>query len=222
MNVETLDRVVRQVATQVRWRRAEHYGLRGAFYGALAALAVLIFKQTLGAWPRCPPRRWRSWSSGPWSGRRRAGQESPGGRRGSPGRPRLRSRRSSGHCPGVGGPGGSDAAGRRAGGRRRRTDLRSDPCVRSSVDGVTRGQLARPPVAGGPWRWSLAPAVPVPSLRLPDRVNRARRDKAAERGERGQHAGVLARPPQGRPEAAIDGRARLRAARGHGWLDDGR
>jgi hypothetical protein len=48
MSVESLDRLVRQVAGQVRWRRAEHYGLRGAFYGALAAVAVLMFKQSLG------------------------------------------------------------------------------------------------------------------------------------------------------------------------------
>jgi hypothetical protein len=49
MTLETLDRLVRQVAAQVRWRRAEHYGLRGAFYGALAAVGILIFKQSLGA-----------------------------------------------------------------------------------------------------------------------------------------------------------------------------
>jgi hypothetical protein len=48
MSVENLDRLVRQVASQVRWRRAEHYGLRGAFYGALGAVGVLIFKQSLG------------------------------------------------------------------------------------------------------------------------------------------------------------------------------
>jgi hypothetical protein len=47
--VETLDRLVRQIASQVRWRRAEHYGLRGAFYGALAAAGVLVFKHALGA-----------------------------------------------------------------------------------------------------------------------------------------------------------------------------
>src|SRR5215475_4698967 len=48
MSVESLDRLVRQVAAQVRWRRVEHYGLRGAFYGALASVAVLIFKLSLG------------------------------------------------------------------------------------------------------------------------------------------------------------------------------
>jgi hypothetical protein len=48
MSVEALDRLVQQVASQVRWRRAEHYGFRGAFYGALAAVAVLIFKEHLG------------------------------------------------------------------------------------------------------------------------------------------------------------------------------
>ena len=50
MSVEALDRFVQQVVSQVRWRRAEHYGLRGAFYGALGAVVVLIFKETLGAW----------------------------------------------------------------------------------------------------------------------------------------------------------------------------
>src|SRR5262245_59442744 len=48
MSVEALDRLVRQIASQIRWRRAEHYGLRGAFYGALLAAALLIFKQSLG------------------------------------------------------------------------------------------------------------------------------------------------------------------------------
>ena len=48
MSVQGLDRLVRQVAAQVRWRRVEHYGLRGAFYGALAAVGLLIFKQSLG------------------------------------------------------------------------------------------------------------------------------------------------------------------------------
>ena len=45
----TLDRLVAQVAAQVRRRRAEHYGLRGAFWRSLAAVAVLLFKQSLGA-----------------------------------------------------------------------------------------------------------------------------------------------------------------------------
>jgi hypothetical protein len=49
MSVEALDRLVQLVASQVRWRRAEHYGLRGAFYGALGAVVVLILKETLGA-----------------------------------------------------------------------------------------------------------------------------------------------------------------------------
>src|SRR5262245_53347542 len=49
MSVEALDRLVQQVASQVRWRRVEHYGLRGSFYGALAAVVVLIFKESLGA-----------------------------------------------------------------------------------------------------------------------------------------------------------------------------
>ncbi|MGH7335365.1 MAG: hypothetical protein ACREKS_22005, partial [Candidatus Rokuibacteriota bacterium] len=49
MSVEGLDRLVRQVASQVRWRRAEHYGVRGAFYGALGAVVVLIFKEAAGS-----------------------------------------------------------------------------------------------------------------------------------------------------------------------------
>ena len=35
-----LDRLVTQVVAQVRWRRAEHYGLRGLFYGALVAVVA--------------------------------------------------------------------------------------------------------------------------------------------------------------------------------------
>src|SRR5262245_46654415 len=49
MSVEILDRLVRQVGAQIRWRRAEHYGLRGAFYGALAGAGLLIFKHSVGA-----------------------------------------------------------------------------------------------------------------------------------------------------------------------------
>jgi hypothetical protein len=44
-----LERLVRQVAREVRRRRAEHYGLRGMFYGALAAVVFLTFKALLGA-----------------------------------------------------------------------------------------------------------------------------------------------------------------------------
>src|SRR5438132_774923 len=39
---DALDRLVRQVTTQVRWRRAEHYGLRGLCYGAIVAIAPLV------------------------------------------------------------------------------------------------------------------------------------------------------------------------------------
>jgi hypothetical protein len=48
MSVEALERLVQQVASQVRWRRAEHYALRGAFYGALGAVVVLVLKETVG------------------------------------------------------------------------------------------------------------------------------------------------------------------------------
>jgi hypothetical protein len=43
-----LDRLVAQVVAQVRWRRAEHYGLRGLFYGALVAVILLVFRTPLG------------------------------------------------------------------------------------------------------------------------------------------------------------------------------
>lgn len=47
---EALETLVRRVATQVRWRRAEHGLLRGAFYGAGAASAALALKVVLGVW----------------------------------------------------------------------------------------------------------------------------------------------------------------------------
>jgi hypothetical protein len=47
---DVLDRLVQQVTAQVRWRRAEHYALRGAFYGALAAVVVLLLRRGLGDW----------------------------------------------------------------------------------------------------------------------------------------------------------------------------
>lgn len=43
-----LDRLVRRVVAQVRRRRAEHYGLRGAFYGGVLAALVLLAKGLVG------------------------------------------------------------------------------------------------------------------------------------------------------------------------------
>src|SRR5436190_11246796 len=45
---QTIEVLVRRVAREVRVRRAEHWGLRGAFWGALVAAAVLVFKAALG------------------------------------------------------------------------------------------------------------------------------------------------------------------------------
>ena len=47
---DPLDRLVRRVAAQVRRRRLEHYTLRGAFWGSLAAVVPLAFKDPLAAW----------------------------------------------------------------------------------------------------------------------------------------------------------------------------
>jgi hypothetical protein len=47
---ETLERLVRRVAAQVRRRRVEHYALRGAFWSSLVAVLALLFKHPLGAW----------------------------------------------------------------------------------------------------------------------------------------------------------------------------
>jgi hypothetical protein len=38
-----LDALVRRIASQVRWRRAEHFALRGVFWGAVAGAVVLLF-----------------------------------------------------------------------------------------------------------------------------------------------------------------------------------
>ncbi len=45
---DTLDRLVRRVAAQVRRRRAEHHALRGAFWAALPAVVVLALKGPIG------------------------------------------------------------------------------------------------------------------------------------------------------------------------------
>jgi hypothetical protein len=47
---DALDRLVREISTQVRWRRAEHYGLRGLFWGVVAAVLPLVFRSLLGPW----------------------------------------------------------------------------------------------------------------------------------------------------------------------------
>jgi hypothetical protein len=47
---DALDRLVREIAAQVRWRRAEHYGLRGLFWGAVVAVPPLLFRGLLGPW----------------------------------------------------------------------------------------------------------------------------------------------------------------------------
>src|SRR5205085_10847787 len=39
-----------EIAAQVRWRRAEHYGLRGLFWGVAVALLPLLFRTLLGPW----------------------------------------------------------------------------------------------------------------------------------------------------------------------------
>ena len=45
---QAIDILLRRVARQVRRRRAEHHALRGAFWGAVAAAALLVFKSLLG------------------------------------------------------------------------------------------------------------------------------------------------------------------------------
>jgi hypothetical protein len=45
---QAIEVLVRRVAREVRVRRAEHWGLRGAFWGALVATALLAFKAVLG------------------------------------------------------------------------------------------------------------------------------------------------------------------------------
>lgn len=47
---ESLERLVRGVRAQVRQRRAEHYALRGAFWGAGAAVILLLVRSALPSW----------------------------------------------------------------------------------------------------------------------------------------------------------------------------
>jgi hypothetical protein len=47
---ETIERLVRRVTAQVRRRRIEHYALRGAFWGSVAAVVLLAFKGPLADW----------------------------------------------------------------------------------------------------------------------------------------------------------------------------
>ena len=45
-----IERLVADVARQIRLRRAEFYGLRGLFWGAAAAVVPLVLKEPLGVW----------------------------------------------------------------------------------------------------------------------------------------------------------------------------
>jgi hypothetical protein len=45
-----IERLVADVARQIRLRRAEYYGLRGLFWGAAAAMIPLLLKEPLGPW----------------------------------------------------------------------------------------------------------------------------------------------------------------------------
>ncbi|MBI2216785.1 MAG: hypothetical protein HYU51_05760 [Candidatus Rokubacteria bacterium] len=45
-----VERLVRQIVSQVRWRRAEHYALRGVFWGVLLAIVPLVVKGPFAAW----------------------------------------------------------------------------------------------------------------------------------------------------------------------------
>jgi hypothetical protein len=45
-----IERLVADVARQIRLRRAEFYGLRGLLWGAVAAVVPLVLKEPLGIW----------------------------------------------------------------------------------------------------------------------------------------------------------------------------
>jgi hypothetical protein len=49
-STDPLDELLRRVAAEVRWRRAESYALRGGFWGACAALLALVLRAVLGPW----------------------------------------------------------------------------------------------------------------------------------------------------------------------------
>src|SRR2546425_2576232 len=71
---EALEGLVRRITAQVRWRRAEHYALRGAFYGAVAGVVALVLKVAFGAWAfvaagaLAPPRLGAGAGGGPARG----------------------------------------------------------------------------------------------------------------------------------------------------------
>ena len=59
-----IEGLLRRIRREIRRRRAEYYGLRGAFWGAVAGVAVLLAKHGLGGKRRGSPRV--SWSSAAW------------------------------------------------------------------------------------------------------------------------------------------------------------
>src|SRR2546430_9785201 len=44
-----IEGLLRRIRREIRRRRAEYYGLRGAFWGAVAAVAVMLAKHGIGA-----------------------------------------------------------------------------------------------------------------------------------------------------------------------------
>ena len=194
MSVQTLDRLVRQVTAQVRWRRAEHYGVRGAFYGALAAVGLLIFKQSLG--PAAMPAALALLIVGALAG------AAVGLAKRVPARDAARlADRAFGLDDRV-------ATALEWAGREDRSPL-VDALVADATErasNLTPRQIVRRrasrearllalPVAVGVLL-ALAPAVPVPSLRLPDFSAARDEDKAPDRGEGAAMQETSRNPPK--------------------------
>src|ERR1700675_1717757 len=112
-DLSILQRAVADVSRQIRVRRAEFYGLRGLFGGAVVALLPLVLRASLG---------WRGFLGAgvclargalARGGGRRRPEAAARGRGGALGRSRLRAPGSRRHGPRVGGPPGPDPTRRR-------------------------------------------------------------------------------------------------------------
>ena len=221
-----LERLVADVARQIRLRRAEHYGLRGLFWGAVAAVVPLLLKELARpvgyAAAAVLLRRRRGWAGALWGVLLRLAR-----RRGRPARrPRLRAAGARQHRARVGGAPRPDPARGGAGRRRDRARRAARRPAHHRAPHAARGPArAGPAAARARARGRAAdpaPAGPAPRLLCLPRRGRGEgaEDRSGEHPAGGAQAGHPARPGAARRRAGARPEPAPRAAAGQSQPGD--